>query len=316
MERVALVDADVGQSEIGPPGTVGLGWATETMSSLHDLKPAALFFTGAFAPNQAALEHVVATGRAVQTARDKNASRILVDTTGFVLGPAARRLKVSKAQIVRPALLIALCLDDEIADLVKAVQAATGAEVICLPPASGTTKKPQGLRNTRRLTRLGQAFNNEREMRFGLRGLATLGGVLGSGEPIAPHLWEWASRALRLPVGYGESADGVLTLFLAHALPPVPRTDNHAAIADYFGARTVRLLALPAYSGVLVGLHDETGSLLNIGRLAGFDPVQNDVVVWAALSPSQEARVRLLAFGRVRISADGQPAGEVKTGEI
>ena len=211
---VGVVDADVGQSEIGPPGTVGFAWATEDAASLHDLKPNALFFTGAFAPNQAALEHVVATARAVYLARQKNAHLVLVDTTGFVLGPSARRLKIAKAQTVFPALIIAFAVGDEIADLTRAVQAATGAQLLVLPPALGVTKKPPGLRATRRLTRLGQSLSGAREFALPLREIVTVGGLLGSGEAIAPHLSEWASRALRLPVVYGEkSADGVLSVF-------------------------------------------------------------------------------------------------------
>ncbi len=316
--RVAVVDSDVGQSEIGPPGTVGLAWANEEAATLHDLKPNALFFTGAFAPNQAALEHVVGVGRAVQLARQRNAHRILVDTTGFVLGPAARRLKIAKAQAVNPALVIAFAVGDEIADLTRAVQVATGAELIVLSPAPGVMKKPQGLRATRRLTRLNKFLDKGVEFALPLRDLVTVGGVLGSGEPVAPHLTEWASRVLRLPIEYGEiGADGVLFLFSA----TVPQTgryseENFGVVAEHFGARSTRILPLPAYQNVLVGLHDETGSLLNIGRFARFDALHNDVIVFAALSPSQQKRVRLLAFGRVRVAPDGTPAGDVKTGEI
>ena len=317
MERVAVIDADVGQSEIGPPGTVGWGWAHSEIASLHDIKPAGLFFTGAFAPNLAALEHVAAVSRSVQAARQKNAARILVDTTGFVFGPAARRLKVAKAQMISPHLIIAFALGEEIADLCASVRAATGAELLLLPPAPETIKKPQGLRNTRRLTRLGQAFNGGREIVFGLRDLITVGGILGSGEPVAPHNTEWAARALRLPVVYAEkSSDGVLSVFANHAPHANAASENTGPVAAYFGARTVRILSLPAYFGVLLGLHDETGTFINIGRFASFDALHHDVTIFAALSPSQEKRVRLVSFGRVRVSPDGVPLGEVKTGEI
>lgn len=60
IERVAVVDADIGQSEIGPPGTVGVAWALPEATRLRDLTPSATFFVGAFGPPPVALELVVA----------------------------------------------------------------------------------------------------------------------------------------------------------------------------------------------------------------------------------------------------------------
>ena len=293
-------------------------WGGQTRPSKPSMtsNPPPCFLPARSLPNQAALEHVVAVARAVQTARQKNARLILVDTTGFVLGPSARRLKIAKAQALFPDLIIAFVISDEIADLTRALQAATRANLLVLPPAPGVTKKPSGLRTTRRLTRLNQALTGGQEFALPLRQTVTVGSILGSGPPLAPHLAEWASRALRLPVVYGEIADGVLSVFLSQ--PPQNRNpeENFGPVADYFGVRTVRAVLLPAYSNVLVGLHDETGSLLNIGRFAGFDVQHNDLRLFAALSPSQQKRVGLVAFGRVRVAPDGTPAGEVKTGEI
>ena len=45
-ERVAVVDADVGQSEIGPPTTVGLGRVTGPLGRLADAEVLALEFVG------------------------------------------------------------------------------------------------------------------------------------------------------------------------------------------------------------------------------------------------------------------------------
>ncbi|MBC8134275.1 MAG: hypothetical protein H8F28_00105, partial [Fibrella sp.] len=80
-ERIAVVDADIGQSEIAPPGTVGVAWARSDAERLSDLKPAGTFFVGSFSASTLPLEHATATLQAVRHARERNAERILIDTT-------------------------------------------------------------------------------------------------------------------------------------------------------------------------------------------------------------------------------------------
>lgn len=315
--RVAVVDGDIGQSEIGPPGTVGVAWADARTPKLHDLEARATFFVGAFAAHVAALEHAAAVGQAVHWAQANGAKRILVDTTGFVSGPAARRLKVAKAQIIQPALILGLSKGDEIAPLVSALAAATGAKTLLLPVPAAVGRKSTSLRTTRRLSRLSQALTNARELTLPLDSFVTVGATLGVGEPVAPHLARWAGTALRLPVVYAEkSGEGTLTIFLRG---PIPRTEWEAGagpVAEHFGARTVRALSLAAYADVLIGLHDGTGKLLSVGRFLRLDVEKADLVVSAPLPASAVERIRLVAFGRVRVQENGSAGAEVRPGEI
>ncbi len=64
----AIVDADVGQSEIGAPGTVGMAMVDRPVEALSDLKPKRLHFVGATTPADHMLECVVGTKRMVDAA--------------------------------------------------------------------------------------------------------------------------------------------------------------------------------------------------------------------------------------------------------
>jgi polynucleotide 5'-hydroxyl-kinase GRC3/NOL9 len=313
--RVAVVDADIGQSEIGPPGTVGLAWARPDLVKLHDLKPAGVYFVGAFAPNPAVLELVVATGQAVAAARNAGAKRILVDTTGFVAGPAARRLKVSKAQTVRPDLIIALSRNGELDSLLTAMRAATGAAILGLDVPATVGRKTQNVRSTRRLTRMASALEGTREIALPLAEVATVGATLGSGEPLPPELVRWSANALRFPVVHAEKGDGSLTLFLDGPPPRPGWEEGNGFVADHFGVRTLRVLSLRQHEGVLVGLHEEGGRLRAIGRFLGFDAERKEMRI-AAPPPAAPELIRLAAFGRVRIGADGAFVSDVRPGEI
>lgn len=316
-ERVAIIDADIGQSEIGPPGTVGVAWATRDAAKLYDLKPAAVFFVGAFAPVAVALEQVVAVSQAVQWAKARGAQRILIDTTGFISGPAARRLKAAKAQASQPRLVIGIARDSELDGLVAVTGAVSGAETLLLPVPEAVGRKSSSLRQTRRLARLSQALLKSREVTLSLSQVSTVGATLGTGEKIPTHLVQWAGNALRLPAVYAEKAEGTLTLFCKG---PQARSGWEAGatpVAEHFGARTVRALSLDSYANTYVGLHDASGRLLCVGRFLHLDPERDEITVSAPLPSTTAAeRFRLITFGRVRVGADGAFLSDIKPGEI
>ena len=67
--RIAIVDADVGQSSLGPPTTIGLSVVTEPFQRLQELPPATLYFVGATSPRGHLVPMIVGTKRLVDCAR-------------------------------------------------------------------------------------------------------------------------------------------------------------------------------------------------------------------------------------------------------
>ncbi|MBC8141939.1 MAG: hypothetical protein H7Y38_10915 [Armatimonadetes bacterium] len=319
-ERVAVVDADIGQSEIAPPGTVGVAWAREDAAKLSDLKPAAAFFVGAFSASALPLEHATATHRAVLHARARDANRILVDTSGFVTGPTARSLKCAKASLIQPDLILAFGADvnRELSDLANEMRSVCGAEIVAVPVAEGVQKKPTAMRSTRRQTRLAAYFGDKpTDVVVPLDVVQTLGATIGTGAKIAPHLADWVADALNLPVVHGEIAGDVLTLFLSGAATPGYES-GIGAVSAHFGVRTVRVVSLSSHAGVLIGLSDDTGRLFALGRFAGFDENAVGIIVTVPGGATVAAKenTRLITFGRVRTGASGATVSQLKPGEL
>ena len=91
-DHVAVVDADLGQSEIGPPTTVGLGRIRGRVTRLADAECIALEFVGATSAARCLRETALATARLVDRARALAFDRVLVDTSGLVAGDFGRAL--------------------------------------------------------------------------------------------------------------------------------------------------------------------------------------------------------------------------------
>ena len=127
----ALVDADIEQSTVGPPTTVGLKWINGAQFDRASLRTAdALGFVGSLNPREHLLPLVTATAKLVRAAREAGSRLIVVDTTGFVAGIYGQTLKFFKMDAVRPNYVIAFERGGELESLVGMAQRFTPAEVI------------------------------------------------------------------------------------------------------------------------------------------------------------------------------------------
>lgn len=101
--KTVLVDADVGQSQIGPPTTIGMkSFAPETPSVQFNGTADQLYFVGNLSPRGHHLEVLTGTRLMVDSAREIDADFIVIDTTGYLHDTSAVSLKRHKIELIRP----------------------------------------------------------------------------------------------------------------------------------------------------------------------------------------------------------------------
>ncbi|MFN2490235.1 MAG: Clp1/GlmU family protein [Actinomycetota bacterium] len=134
----AIVDADIGQSTVGPPTTVGLKLTTGMADVGRDtVRPAdGLAFVGSITPRGHLLSLVTATAKLVVKAREAGCRLVVVDTTGFLSGVNAQTLKYFKMDLVAPDVVVAFERGGELEPILGIAQRFTPAEVIELPVAN------------------------------------------------------------------------------------------------------------------------------------------------------------------------------------
>lgn len=113
----AYVDADVGQTTVGPPACIGLKWIrdahdVETISEANDLR-----FVGSISPKRLVLQQVIGTATLVEEARPE-ADVIVIDTTGAVSGVTGQTLKFHKMELCHPDVVVALQRGSEIEPII------------------------------------------------------------------------------------------------------------------------------------------------------------------------------------------------------
>lgn len=168
-ERVAAVDADLGQSEIGPPTTVGLGRVPRALARLGDAEVLALEFVGTTSPARAVRRTAEATGALVDQARAAGFERILVDTSGLVAGPFGRWLKRAKLDRVRPDVVVLIERGGETDAVARDAAERPDVLVVRVPVAAGVRRRRQDERRRHRVHALAAYFAGAAEVRVLLR---------------------------------------------------------------------------------------------------------------------------------------------------
>lgn len=124
----AYVDADIGNSTVGPPACVGVRYVTD-LNDLADLEtPDQVHFVGAISPNRLVLQQVMATASGVSLAKER-ADLVVIDTTGVTTGVAGETLKYHKMELCRPDQVVALQRGAELEPLVGMLRRFFSVEV-------------------------------------------------------------------------------------------------------------------------------------------------------------------------------------------
>jgi polynucleotide 5'-hydroxyl-kinase GRC3/NOL9 len=118
---VVIVDADIGQSHIGPPTTVGWALIDRPQVNFSQLKPGGISFVGDITPVGHLLQLTAAITQCVQQA-SKVAGKIIIDTPGFIAGPADCALWWTVQHILQPKLILAVQREDELSDVLAGMQ--------------------------------------------------------------------------------------------------------------------------------------------------------------------------------------------------
>lgn len=221
---VALVDADIGNSTIGPPACVGLKILRNDVDIADRSRADRLHFVGGIAPDRLVLQHVIATTALAQAGAEM-ADLVIVDTTGTVSGVIGQTLKYHKVELIRPDLVLALQRGGELEPVIGMLRRFFAVDVLSLPADPDVPPSAPDARAAARARAFGTAFAEPLErwrvretvfaptLPMGLD-LNRLDGVLvgvqdGSGGCLGLGRLEFRDEVLRVVTNAGEGMQGL-----------------------------------------------------------------------------------------------------------
>lgn len=212
--RIAIIDADVGQSHIGPPATVAWALLDDRNTDLSELPVRGMSFVADITPARHLLQFVAAITKCAQQA-SQNADLILIDTPGFVKGPAACTLWWTVRQIIQPQFILALHRENELSEILAGLRSFNLRLELIEVPSEIPIKSPPK-RWAYRISRFKTYFADSRLYDIPLRDLTTQ--IFGSRRPdtlsrrlVSLRDGEGAELALGVIVDY-DTAGNLITI--------------------------------------------------------------------------------------------------------
>jgi polynucleotide 5'-hydroxyl-kinase GRC3/NOL9 len=226
--RVALVDADIGQSTLGPPATIGLAKFKSDPDWEVVLSPPEIFFVGSTTPERHFPLHLKGVKRMVDKAVSYATDLIIVDTTGFVSGEAGKELKRRKIDLISPHFILALQKSDELEPILELYQENPFYKIYRLPLSEKVRPRSMEERRINRANKFRDYFKDSVIQELAIEEVQIEGEVLDpSGSPIP---LDWALRINGIVIGLKDGNDETLAL---------------ALIRNYLEAKTVVRVSTP-----------------------------------------------------------------------
>ena len=309
--RVSIVDCDVGQSNIGPPTTIGLGVLERQVAFLEEVQPLSAYFVGSTSPAGHLLPMVVGTTKLVNRARGLS-DLVLIDTPGMVYGGPARAYQLYAVEALSPDVVVALQRDRELEHLTRQLKA-LGYEVVELQASAWVRQRDRSDRRTLRE----RAFYNYFSKRgvvshaVSLNDVSLVGSFMGSGCAAPQEVVSVVEAMANSKVEYCElSQDSVVIVLEAR---PSSR-DFYANVKEAFKDRAVRVVVKGFERGLVVGLMGERGEFLDVGVLKGIDFRGRRATVATPLKSLEG--VRALKLGCVRLGEEYQEVEKLEPGFV
>ena len=210
--RIALVDADIGQSVLGPPATIGFSVFKSDPDWEIVLSSPEIFFVGSTTPEGNFSTHLKGVKKMVDRAISCDTEVILVDTTGFVSGEGGRDLKRRKIELLSPRFILVLQRNGELEPILESFEGNASYQIHRLPVSEHVRPRSAEERRTYRMNRFQVYFEHSGTHELEIDKVRVEGQVFDpNGEPIP---LEWSLRINGLLVGLMDDKEDTLALGL------------------------------------------------------------------------------------------------------
>jgi polynucleotide 5'-hydroxyl-kinase GRC3/NOL9 len=120
--RVAVLDGDLGQSDIGSSGTVGYGVASKPVTELYGLKLENAFFIGVTSPILDINRTIEGLAALKAEILERTVDFVVVNTDGWVAGDVAVQYKTALIKELKPDVIVGVQAENELDELARSLE--------------------------------------------------------------------------------------------------------------------------------------------------------------------------------------------------
>lgn len=302
--KVAVIDADIGQSTLGPPGTVGLSLMDiQTMQS--EIIPVDYtVFVGAISPERCVNHFIQSVYRLYQISRHGSSEAAFIDTTGLVAGDLGVYLKSSLIKKIHPTVLIALQWDKELEPILEKFDGDKAIHVFCLKPYQDIRKKDWRERKERREKQFSDYFRGAALKEIDFSCITLKGVFIGLGA-------HWKIKdIIRFNRQYQTEVVGIEKLnskivLIAEKQQNLPGQEMIAEIKKDYSVQQVILITQPWFKNLLISFNNRENRSNGLGIIKEIHFGQKKIITYLPEKVFLED-IAEIEMGQLKIRLDGR----------
>jgi polynucleotide 5'-hydroxyl-kinase GRC3/NOL9 len=303
-KRVAWIDADPGQSFIGPPAVFSLGLYSGSAELLKRKPPLMMGFIGNVSPVGHLLDAVTCLQKIYKKALELVPDLVLINSCGLVNGGAARELAYHQIDMLAPRYVIAIQQKSEVEHLVSPHAHRAGLLIHRLPVSPDARVSTVEARKVAREQRFKEYFRGADFQDIALSDVGVHGPGLGTGERLGFRDINQLSKILNSIVIHAElSADRLFVITDGDY-----SEEEQYTARERYGVREISVIKRSELDYLLIGLNDDWNLCLGLGIIRDLD--LKELTVRMVTPLKDVSAVRHIALGSLRVNPAGNELGQ------
>lgn len=296
--NVALVDGDLGQSDVGPPGTLGLSFVRKSVIDLVNLPLIDAVFIGSTSPYNVVDKIISGLLKLKCEAEKKGSDLIIVNTDGWVDGAEAIKYKCQLISSLKPKFTVVLRSegDSSLDPLISSLMSVETSLLMVETPKN-IKKRDREMRRIIRETLYRRYLKDAKVRTIPLSWIKMYGNL-----EIGGRVDQILKRRLEEIIGnkfvYCESLQNSIILVLREGFSL--SEDEMLKITSEFN-RPVRVICEGEERGLLVSLEGSEGRFLGIGIINSIEYDRGVLKVYTNVDET----VSKVCVGQIRLSEKG-----------
>lgn len=321
--KVAIMDADMGQSEIGPPTTMSVSFLENPIFELLEAEPNSMFFVGSTSPAFVVSRVLEGTEKLMNSLNENYGEAILlVNMPGWINGQGATDFVLQMISKTNASHLVALQRENEVEDILK--EAPPRIQSIRLTVSPYARPRTREERKFLRETSYRKYFAGLREitMHYGEIDFSPL--FSSYGKEASLKVLKEVEDIVRNRVLYCEERNSSINAIVMGQVGArteifdeitAEQQNNETGLeigVKHQTQKEIRVIPISELNNIIVALFDKNEQLISLGMLKNLDFRTKRATVSATSKPNELSRIEV---GKVKISHQGHEIGyaEIRT---
>ena len=297
----ALIDVDLGQSDIGPPTSIGFCPISKPLADLFSEKPAAIFFTGHTSAKGITQRVELGLETMLTRVAEEKGGMTVINTDGWISGEGAHAYKRGLIRTAHADVLVGIQRRDEFEPILSPMEQA-GVMALRISPSPAVTKRGREERQALREQSYKKYLGNPTARSLQMNWVALEYTPLGQGTRVDRPRVTALQRALRTNIVYSEESEEAVFIVIEKTGSV---EDAAVSAAETLLHKDVYVVKEGEENGLLVSVLNAEREFLGLGILSKLDYVNHAMKIDTAC----EDTISIVQFGRVKISETGAELG-------